>query len=118
MSLVLKSENAKHLHVPMYDTLTVATILDYGQSSDSLRLYLPEERDMHKLPRQWIINVIYSLCGDKFREWVSQQVKDRNERLAEKRDLMIDLDPDIAAAFTRSAYISSKYTISCLYSHY
>ena len=66
---------------------------------------------MHKLPRQWIINVIYSLCGDDFREWVSQQVKDRNEKLAEKRDLMIDLDPDIAAAFRDSAYISSKYMI-------
>ena len=66
---------------------------------------------MNKLPRQWIINVIYSLLGDDFREWVSQQVKDRNEQLAEKRDLMIDLDPDIAAAFSNSAYISSKYMI-------
>ena len=97
----------------MYESLTVATILEYGQSSDKLKLYLPEERDMHKLPRQWVINVIYSLCGDNFRQWVSQQVKDRNDRLAEKRDLMIDLDPDIAAAFSNSAYISSKYTISC-----
>ena len=98
----------------MYKTLTVDTILGYGQSNESLKLYLPEEQDMHKLPRQWIINVIYSLCGDGFREWVSEQVKDRNERLAEKRDLMIDLDPDIAAAFSNSAYISSKYNI-CRY---
>ena len=117
MSVVIKSENAKHLHVPMYESLTVATILEFGQHSDKLKSYLPEERDMYKLPRQWIINVIYSLCGDSFREWVSQQVKDRNERLAEKRDLMIDLDPDIAAAFTRSAYISSKYIITRLHSH-
>ena len=101
----------------MYESLTVATILEYGQSSDKLKLYLPEERDMNKLPRQWVINVIYSLCGDNFREWVSQQVKDRNDRLAEKRDLMIDLDPDIAAAFSNSAYISSKYTISCPNNH-
>ena len=101
----------------MYKTLTIETILEYGGRSDQLRLYLPEERDMNKLPRQWIINVIYSLCGDSFREWVSQQVKDRNDRLAEKRDLMIDLDPEIAAAFTRSAYISSKYTISCSNNH-
>ena len=55
----------------MYESLTVATILEYGQSSDKLKLYLPEERDMHKLPRQWVINVIYSLCGDNFRQWVS-----------------------------------------------
>ena len=117
MSVVLKCENAKHLHVPMYESLTVATILKFGQRSEKLQSYLPEERDMAKLPRQWIINIIYSLCGDSFRQWVSQQVKDRNERLAEKRDLMIDLDPDIAAAFGNSAYISSKYIISRLHSH-
>ena len=95
----------------MYKTLTIETILEYGGKSEQLRLYLPDERDMAKLPRQWIINVIYSLLGDDFREWVSQQVKDRNDQLAEKRDLMIDLDPDIAAAFGNSAYISSKYMI-------
>ena len=36
-------------------------------------------------------------------------MKDRNDQLAEKRDLMIDLDPEIAAAFGNSANISSKY---------
>ena len=54
--------------------------------------------------------MIYSLAGDDFRVWVSQQVKDRNDRVAEKRDLMIELDPDIAAAFGDSANISSKFT--------
>ena len=53
--------------------------------------------------------MIYSLAGDDFRVWVSQQVKDRNDRVAEKRDLMIELDPDIAAAFGESANISSKF---------
>ena len=64
---------------------------------------------MAKLPRQWIINLIYSIVGDEFRTWVSQQVKDRNEQVAEKRDLMIELDPEIAAAFGSSVNISSKY---------
>ena len=53
--------------------------------------------------------MIYSLAGDDFRVWVSQQVKDRNDRVAEKRDLMIELDPDIAAAFGDSVNISSKF---------
>ena len=35
-------------------------------------------------------------------------MKDRNDQLAEKRDLMIELDPEIAAAFGNSANISSK----------
>ena len=112
MSIVLKSESAKHLHVPMYKTLTIDTILAFGGKSERLKLFLPDERDISKLPRQWIINVIYSLCGDSFREWVSQQVKDRNDSLAEKRDLMIAMDPEIAAAFGNSANISSKYILT------
>lgn len=56
----------------MYKTLTIETILEYGGKSKMLELHLPEERDIVKLPRQWIINVIYSLCGDSFREWVAQ----------------------------------------------
>ena len=106
--VVVKSENAKHLHVPMYKTLTVDTILEYGRRFDQVKQYLPDERDMAKLPRQWVINVVYSLCSEDFREWVSLQVKDRNDRVAEKRELMIELDPEIAAAFGNSANISSK----------
>ena len=75
---------------------------------------MPDERDIPKLPRQWIINVIYSIVGDDLREWVSQQIKSRNEKLAEKQDLMIDLDPDIAAAFGSSLNISSKCLAVCI----
>ena len=53
-----------------------------------------------------------SLAGDDFRVWVSQQVKNRNDRVAEKNDLMIELDPEIAAAFGESANISSKFSSS------
>ena len=63
---------------------------------------------MQRLPRQWIINVIYALVGDPFRLWVSQQVKERNDHVAEQNDLMIELDPQIAAAFKGSLNISSK----------
>ena len=70
--VVIKSENAKHLHVPMYKNLNVNAILDYGSMVEQVSQYMPDERDIPKLPRQWIINVIYSLAGDDFREWVSQ----------------------------------------------
>ena len=52
--------------------------------------------------------MIYSIVGDDLRQWVSEQVKSRNEKLAEKQELMIELDPDIAAAFGNSLNISSK----------
>ena len=52
--------------------------------------------------------MIYSLKGDQFREWVSGLIRGRNEQLAEKNDLMIELDPQIAEAFKSSQNISSK----------
>ena len=72
--------------------------------------HLPDDRDIHRLPRQWIVNVIYTLVGEAFGTWVSELVKGRNDYVAEKRDLIIELDPQIAAAFRNSVNISSKWT--------
>ena len=52
--------------------------------------------------------MIYTLVGDPFREWVSKTIKKRNDTVASKNDLMIELDPAIAKAFQRSINISSK----------
>ena len=54
------------------------------------------------------MNLIYSILGDQFREWVSSRIKVRNEKVAENNDLMIELDPKIAEAFKNSLNISSK----------
>ena len=58
---------------------------------------MPDDRDLSKVPRQWLINVIYSIVGDDFRKWVSVEVKNRNDQLAEDQNHMIELDPEIAA---------------------
>ena len=71
---------------------------------------MPDDRDLSKVPRQWLINVIYSIVGDDFRKWVSVEVKNRNDQLADNQNLMIELDPEIAAAFGSSLNISSKFT--------
>ena len=70
---------------------------------------MPDDRDLSKVPRQWLINVIYSIVGDDFRKWVSVEVKNRNDQLADNQNLMIELDPEIAAAFGSSLNISSKF---------
>ena len=106
--VVIKSEAAKNLHVPLYTGLSIENILEKCRSLDELPPYLPDERDLRKLPRQWIINVVYSVIGEPFRQWVSTTIKKRNDELADKRDLMIELDPEIAKAFRSSVNISSK----------
>jgi hypothetical protein len=39
------------------------------------------------------------LEGEAFFNWVQEKVKERNEALAKKQDLMIEMDPEIAQAF-------------------
>ena len=69
---------------------------------------MPEDRDMHKVPRQWIINVAYSVIGETFNTWVKEEIVNRNEFGAQKQKLLIEMDNDIAKAFHSSVNISSK----------
>ena len=99
----------RQLHVPMYKGLTIDNILAEGRKNPQVSSYLPDDKDIHRLPRQWLANVIYSIVGDSFGAWVSQHVKMRNDHIAEKQDLILELDPVIAAAFGNSLNISSKW---------
>ena len=93
----------------MYKGLTIDNILAEGKKNPQVSSYLPDDKDIHRLPRQWLANVIYTLVGDDFGAWVTQHVKSRNDHIAEKQDLILELDPVIAAAFGNSLNISSKW---------
>ena len=92
----------------MYKGLTIDKILEEGSKDGRVRQYMPDERDIPRLPRQWLVNIIHTVMGDEFRGWVSELIKHRNDHVAEKKDLMIELDPAIAEAFRNSVNISSK----------
>ena len=49
-----------------------------------------------------MINVIYTLAGNHFKEWTDELVNKRHKEIAEKRDMFIELDPEIAAIFNKS----------------
>lgn len=97
------------LYVPQYETLSIERILKHARKAPQVSNYLPEDRDMHKVPRQWLINVAYTLVGEAFSDWVKDEIASRNEDLARKQNLLIDMDPEIAKAFHGSVNISSRY---------
>ena len=109
---VIKNEDIKVLYLPQYQSLTIESILAQGKKDAKVVQYLPEDRDMHKVPRQWLINVIYTIVGEPFHVWVKQCIQQRNDELAVKQDLLIDLDPEIAKAFESSVNISTSNGIS------
>ena len=73
--------------------MNIPCILEQARKTVKVNEYLPEDRDMHKVPRQWLINVAYAVIGESFSQWVRKEIAARNEELAKKQNLLIDMDP-------------------------
>ena len=86
----------KHLAVPQYEGLTVQDILKNIGMKDDFRLYMPVLKEIMKLPKQFIINVAFSIIGDPFAKWVRSMIEMRNEKVTKEKDLLIAMDPMVA----------------------
>lgn len=60
------------------------------------------------MPRDWVANMIYTVVGDNFKDYVNARIEERNQSLISKRDLGIQMDPEILNAFRQSTNVSSK----------
>lgn len=56
--------------------------------------------------------MLFTVVGKPISDLVKKSIKERNDTVAENRNLIIELDPEIAAAFAKSINISSKLTAS------
>ena len=70
---------------------------------------MPDQQEIHKVPKQWICNVANSILKNIFQDWVKQQVDIWNRTVTEKKDMIIQMDPEIAAAFFTSTKVSRKW---------
>ena len=52
--------------------------------------------------------MIATVLEDVFTDWVGAQIKIRNEEVTDKKEMNIQLDADIAAAFNASTSVSRK----------
>ena len=115
--LDIKAKEIKSIFVPMYKGLAIEDILNKGKECPEVAHYLPEERDLDRLPKQWIADITYTVMKESFSKWVTERVKIRNDTIAENRNLIIELDPEVAEAFKKSLNISSKWeSCECAYS--
>ncbi len=105
----IKCDKGKFMFVPQYESLSIERIKEKADDWPAVWKYLPDERDMHRLPRQWIISVIYTVVGQPFAGWVEERLQARNEKIATEGNEMIAVDPEIAACFAASTNISGKW---------
>ena len=79
---IIYSKDIKQLGVPLYEGLSTANILEWAKGYGEVQQALPSEpREVDKLLRQYVINVVYTLVGDPFRLWVEAVMKARDEKI-------------------------------------
>ena len=58
------------IYVPQYESLSLEKILEFGLTFPAIVNALPVLREIHKMPRAYVCNIIHTLIADEFQEWV------------------------------------------------
>ena len=70
--------------------------------------WLPDMIEIPRLPKDFIANVAFTVLGKPFGDWVKGQIELRNYKITTEKQLNIDMDPELAAAFNASTAVSSE----------
>jgi hypothetical protein len=100
-------DNVRPINVPFYTGLSVEQILDFAGKYVDVQNAFPDKKETLKFERGYICNVIHSLVGEDFQQWVDDRVNARNKKVTVEGNKIIELDPIIAAVFQNSTAIST-----------
>ena len=106
---IIKCDKVKVIDVPQFEGLTIKDIFEFAQNSPGVERALPPGKEIGKLSRCYLANVVYTIMGQPFQAWVNGQVNQRNQRVALEGNNVISMDPEIAQIFQQSTSISGKY---------
>ena len=95
-SIVVPCEKVSYIFVPHYSGLSIQKIIEKASQFTEAMRYLPDHEDQARISRQWCCNVINTVVGQLFADWVEARCNERNEKLAIKNDFLIAMDPAIA----------------------
>ena len=73
----------KTLYVPQYEGLAIKDILEFVSDKPQVEYYLPEDIDLPKIPKQFIIDICATVLGDQFHIWIRDQIEERNRAMVE-----------------------------------
>ena len=104
-------DQVTHVHVPFYENLKLGEIFNFFLKHEAVLYYLPQESELRKTPKQWICNVGATVLGEPFIAWIGDRIKARNEAVKEEKNMLISMDPAVAAAFHASTAVSRKYIL-------
>jgi hypothetical protein len=96
---IIKSDVVKVIAVPQFDGLAIQQIFGFAANSPEVQNALPPSKEISKLSRGYLSNVIYTIMGEPFQQWVTAQVNLRNQKVALEGNNVISMDPQIAMIF-------------------
>ena len=92
----IKCEDVKVIHLTHFKGLEIKSLLRFAQDYPEVMFILPEDLgEIRKLPREWLGNVIYTVVGEPFQQWVNSQIEARNAKFKKEQELEVELDPEI-----------------------
>ncbi|MCS5594173.1 MAG: hypothetical protein NZ730_06480 [Porticoccaceae bacterium] len=104
----IKRDAHRTIGIPQYEGLAIKDILAYIQNKPEVMLALPAvESEIKNLPRDYLGNVVITILGDEFQQWVDDRVLERNTKRKEEGEMNIELDPEVEAAFRASTSVGS-----------
>jgi hypothetical protein len=108
VKMIIKCDAVKVIAVPQFEGLAIQQIFGFAANSVEVQNALPPSKEISKLSRGYLSNVIYTIMGEPFQQWVHQQVDIRNQKVAHEGNNVISMDPQIAQIFQQSTAISGK----------
>ena len=90
---MIKTDQVKTINVPFFDGLSKEQMLAWAasQPGEVMDAFPIVKREVEKLPREYIANVIHTITGDAFVRWIEKQVNERNAKVAREAN-MIEMD--------------------------
>lgn len=80
----IKAEKIRHISCPLYPGLTLDALFEFAARYPVTEEYLPDVKDRHRLPRSYLANVIFTLVGDDFANYVQKKITERNSKLVQE----------------------------------
>ena len=74
---------------------------------------LPIESEIRKLSRAYLANVIYTVVGEPFKQWVDARVEERNFKVASQKNMFVEMDPEVHKVFRQSTAVPCKCWLGC-----
>ena len=62
--------NDFHIHMPAFENLSMKEIFSFFQENQGILQFVPEGKEMRKVPKAWVCNVAATVLGEPFVDWV------------------------------------------------